>query len=158
MAIKTQGTRLFAIDPGASGQQPQVLSVGCPTSIDGIDTTLEQIETTCLGDQTRTYVSGLATPGSASFEIQFDPADNSHVRMHELKVAGIKLDWALGFSDGTQQPTLDSNNNFELPTTRSWIAFQGFMNSYPFSFQLNSVVTSTVGIQISGEPEVIPAP
>src|SRR5690625_6634737 len=77
--------------------------------------------------------------------------------MHELKVAGVTLDWALGFTDGELPPTLDSNGEFELPTGRSWIVFEGFMNSYPFSFQLNSVVTSSVGIQISGEPEVIPA-
>ena len=43
------------------------------------------------------------------------------------------------------------------PTSRSWILFEGFMNSYPFSFALNAVATSTVGIQVSGEPELIPA-
>src|SRR5690625_216564 len=156
MAIKTQGTRLYVIDPGLSGPV-SVLNVGCVTSIDGIDTTIEQLETTCLESPARTYVSGLATPGSATFTIQFDPSDASHVRMHELKVAGVTLDWALGFTDGELPPTLDSNGEFELPTGRSWIVFEGFMNSYPFSFQLNSVVTSSVGIQISGEPEVIPA-
>lgn len=152
MSLKTQGTMLYAIDPA----DDSVLVVGCVTSIDGIDTTLDQLETTCLSSQARTYVSGLATPGAASFGLNFDPADASHVRLHELKVAGTTLDWALGFSDGTAPPTVDSNGNFTLPSTRSWISFDGFMNSYPFSFALNAVVTSTVGIQISGEPVVTP--
>lgn len=152
MAVKTQGTHLYTIDPA----DDSLLLVGCVTTLDGIDTTLEQIETTCLESAARTYVAGLATPGTASFGINFDPADDSHVRLHELKVAGTTLQWAVGFSDGTAAPTIDSNGDFVLPATRSWITFEGFMNSYPFSFAQNAVVTSTVGIQISGEPVVVP--
>lgn len=151
MAVKTQGTIMYAIDPA----DESVLIVGCVTSIDGIDTTVEQIETTCLEDAARTYLSGLATPGAASFGLNFDPADESHVRLHQLKVAGTSLLWVVGFSDGTAPPTVDTGGTFDLPTSRSWIRFNGFMNSYPFAFQQNSVVQSTVGIQISGEPEVV---
>lgn len=150
MAIKTQGVMLYTVDPS----DDSVITVGCVTSIDGIDTTLDQIETTCLESAARTYMAGLATPGSASFQINFDPADASHVRLHALKVAGTTLPWAVGFSDGSAAPTVDTSGDFILPTSRSWIDFDGFMNSYPFSFPINAVVTSTVGIQISGEPTV----
>lgn len=153
MAKKTQGTKLYVIDP----QNGNVLTVGCATSIDGIDSQLDQLETTCLEADARTYIAGLATPGSASFGINFDPADASHVRLHNLKKAGTSLKWAIGFSDGIGiNPTADTSGNFVLPTTRSWITFDGFMNSYPFSFALNTVVQSTVGIQISGDPTVTP--
>lgn len=150
MAQKTQGTQLYTIDP----QNHAVLEVGCVISIDGIDTTIDQLETTCLASAARTYTAGLATPGSASFGINFDPKDASHVRLHQLKVAGTTLHWAIGFGDGVAAPTVGTDDGFHLPTTRSWIAFDGFMNSYPFTFALNAVVTSTVGIQVSGEPEV----
>src|SRR5690625_3267726 len=161
MAIKSQRTQMYVIDPGTGANPtPSVLTVGCVTSIDGIDTSVDQVETTCLEEGARTYMSGLATPGSASFGIQFDPADASHVRLHELKVSGDTLEWAVGFSDGTSAPTLatdsDGNDVFDLPADRSWISFAGFMNSYPFTFALNAVVESTVGIQISGEPSVVP--
>lgn len=156
MARKTQGTVMYTIDPDDSS----VLVVGCVTTIDGIDTTIEQIETTCLEDTARQYESGLATPGAASFGINFDPADESHVRLHQLKVQGVTLPWAIGMSDGTAPPTATTNSAgddaFTLPNTRSWIDFRGFMNSYPFNFQPNSVVQSTVGIQISGDPVVTP--
>jgi hypothetical protein len=153
MAIKTQGTRLYTIDPATD----TVLAVGCITSLDGIDTTNEQIETTCLSDLARTYLSGLATPGTATFDINFDTTDASHTRLHELKVAGTSLEWAVGFSDGTAAPTVDSNGTFNLPTSRSWISFEGFMTTFPFSFAQNAVIQSSVGIQISGEPEVFAA-
>lgn len=154
MAVKTQGTDLYVIDPA----DDSILVVGCVTSIDGIDTTLEQIETTCLGDTARKYESGLATPGTATFGINTDPKDASHLRLHQLKVSGATLKWAVGWSEAPGvEPTIDSSGDFELPEERSWIVFEGFMNSYPFSFAQNAVVQSTVGIQISGEPEVIPA-
>lgn len=156
MARKTQGTVLYVIDPA----DDSVLVVGCVTSIDGIDTPIDQIETTCLSDSARTYEAGLATPGTATFGINFDPADESHVRLHQLKIAGTSLVWAIGFSDGTAPPTVHVTSNgdgeFVLPTSRSWIDFAGFMNSYPFSFAPNSVVQSNVGIQVSGEPTVTP--
>lgn len=150
MAIKTQGTYLYTIDP----DDESLITVACVTSIDGIDTTNEQIETTCLESLARTYLAGLATPGTASFGINFDTSESTHTRIHQLKVAGTTLTWAIGFSDGTAAPTVDSGGTFDLATSRSWIRFEGFMTSFPFSFAQNAVVQSTVGIQVSGEPEV----
>lgn len=161
MAIKTQGTQLYVIDPGEGSASASILKVGCVTSIDGVDTSIDQRETTCLEDLARTYEAGMATPGNATFGINFDPQDNSHVRMHELKVAGTTLQWAIGFSDGRDiPPTLDEdsdgNAEFVLPASRTWLTFDGYMSSYPFSFAIAASVTSTVGIQVSGEPAVLP--
>ncbi len=154
MAVKTQGTDLYTIDPDTG----TVLKVGCVTSIDGIDTALDQIETTCLEDTARTYEAGLATPGTASFGINVDPKDASHLRLHQLKVAGVTLPWALGWSETPGlAPTADTGGYFNLPGGRSWLTFEGFMNSFPFTFAQNAVVQSTVGIQVSGEPVLTPA-
>ncbi|EOU2518834.1 phage tail tube protein [Vibrio cholerae] len=156
MAIKTQGTSLYTIDP-ADGS---LLKVTCVTSIDGIDSSLDQIETSCLEGDARTYEAGMATPGTATFGINVDPADASHLRLHQLKTAGTTLKWAIGWSDGKGvEPTVSGSgaaSDFTLPTGRSWITFEGFMNSYPFSFALNSVVSSSVGIQVSGDPVLVP--
>lgn len=160
MAIKTQRSNLYTIDP----DDGTVFEVGCVLSIDGIDVTIEQIETTCLSSAERTYVGGLGTPGTATFQINFDTADPSHVRLLELKNEGADLQWAIGFSQSPDtEPSSEQDSAGEwifaepLPTSRGWLLFEGFMNSFPFSFAQNAVVTSTVGIQVSGGIRVVPA-
>jgi len=153
MAQKTQGTMLYVIDP----ENDEVMEVGCITNISGLDSTLEQIETTCLSENARTYVAGLATPGTATFTINADSSDQSHIRLHQLKRGADNLQWAIGWSDGTVPPTVDVGPpvGFTLPATRSWITFEGFMNAFSFDFSQNAVVTSSIGIQISGDPDWI---
>ena len=155
MVMKTQGTDLYALNPFTG----TVIDVGCITSIDGVDTTIDQIETTCLNDNARTYVGGLATPGTATFGINFDSSDANQVLLHQLKTQGVELQWAIGFSDGVAPPTATGTGEdavFTLPDSRTWLTFVGYMSSFPFSFAQNAVVTSSIGIQISGDPILTP--
>ena len=148
MAVKTQGTELFVIDP----DDLSVVTIGCVTAITGITAARDQIETTCLDSAARTYVAGMATPGTATFTINFDPSDASQARLHELYVAGTDLQFALGWADGTADPSSASSDGFTLPTSRTWIQFDGFIADLPFDFSLNAVVSSSVSVQVSGFP------
>ncbi|MNT93817.1 hypothetical protein D3C72_2353800 [compost metagenome] len=48
-------------------------------------------------------------------------------------------------------PTLNTEgDDFELPTTRTWFVFQGYVADFPFDFAANSVVSTAVSIQRSG--------
>lgn len=156
--MRTAGTELFFLDP----VDCSVVQVGCPTSITGLDSTIEQLETTCLESTARTYEAGLATPGTASFTLNLDPQDASHTRLLELKAAGLSTKWVIGFPDaiGTAPTgTTDSDGEcaFVLPSNRTWLEFEGFVNSYAFDFSLNALITATVGIQVSGDPVLTPA-
>ncbi|WP_025371816.1 phage tail tube protein [Advenella mimigardefordensis] len=157
MSVLAQGTDFYAIDP-ADGS---LIDVGCITSLNGIDDAIDQIETTCLQNKERTYRAGLSTPGTATFGLQIDPANEpDHVRLHQLKKEGATIRWAVGWSDGTAAPTVGSdssgNDIFVLPTTRTWLTFEGYMSSFPFAFETNAVVSSEVGIQISGPIDLLP--
>jgi hypothetical protein len=169
VTIKTIGTDLYAIDPTDN----TVLIVGCFTSLDGIDTSIAQIDVTCMNSTAREYEAGLAEPGSATFGLNIDPQNPAHIRLHQLKTAGTKLLWAVGWGDGVVDgvgipptveaaPGTDGVRDFVLPPARTWLTFDGYMNSFPFTFGLGDVVKSTVGIQVSGDPvlvpKVIPAP
>lgn len=156
--MRTAGTELYFLDP----DDCSVVQVGCPTSITGLDSTIDQLETTCLESTARTYEAGLATPGTASFTLNLDPQDPSHIRLLELKAAGTSLKWVIGFPDaiGTDPAaTTDSDGEcvFDLPANRTWLEFEGFVNSYAFDFSLNALITATVGIQVSGDPVLTPA-
>lgn len=152
MAKKAQGTQLYIIDP----EDDSILEIDCILNFEGPDTTNEQLETTCLADAARTFVAGLATPGQATFSINVDPSNASHVRLHALKVAKADLVFALGWGDGTAPPTVETAGVFDTPDTRSWITFAGFIANFPFSFGLNAIVTSNLAVQVSGEPQLIP--
>jgi hypothetical protein len=156
--MRTAGTELYLLDP----EDCSVIQVGCPTSITGLDSTIEQLETTCLESTARTYEAGLATPGTASFTLSLDPQDASHTRLLELKSAGLSTRWVIGFPDaiGTDPTgTTDSDGEcaFNLPSNRTWLEFEGFVNSYAFDFSLNALITATVGVQVSGDPVLTPA-
>lgn len=144
MAKLTQGTTLYWIDGST------VESVAA-TGISGISAQRDNIETTTLADNAKTYMPGLMSPGSAQFSIQFDPSNAAHVKLHDAYKAGTTLKWALGWSDGVVAPTIDAGE-FTLPTTRSFLTFEGFIQDVPFDFSLNTVATSQLSIQISGMP------
>nr|WP_240352016.1 phage tail tube protein [Pseudomonas simiae] len=50
----------------------------------------------------------------------------------------------------TATVALAAGDDFDLPPTRTWFAFQGYVADFPFTFAQNAVVASTVSIQRSG--------
>lgn len=154
MAKKTQGTMLYLIVPADDPDPAEVLRVGCVTNLTGLGAPRDQIETTCLESLARTYEPGMPTPGTMTFTVNFDPEDESHLVVHQLYRSGVKVDWAVGWSDGTADPTLGSDDGFDLPDTRTWALLNGFVSDVPFDFALNTVVTSNISVQLSDFPEI----
>ena len=150
MAVKTKGTHLFFINPA----DDSVIKVGAISSISGINASRDQIETTDLDSEAHTYESGLMSPGAATFSVRFDPKDPGHKTLHDLFVSGTVIKWALGWSDGTAAPT-QATGEFTLPATRSWLKFDGYVADCPFDFSINSVVNSSIQVQISGFPAMV---
>jgi len=150
MGINVQGSNLYFIDPESGGG---ITEVGCVTTLDGLTASRDQNDVTCISDEARRFEAGLLTPGAATFTILFDPTDDSHVRLHELYRAGTTLKWALGLSDGTAPPSgVDSDGEFTLPATRSYITFDGYISDFPWSFTVGQKVTNNLSIQVSDFP------
>ncbi|OHV12119.1 phage tail tube protein [Kushneria phosphatilytica] len=151
--VKTQGTQLYMHDR----QNGEIVEVGCIDSLDGISSPRDQIETTCLANQDREYEAGLRTPGAATFTINTDLQDESHIAVYDHYDRGDKTDFFVGWSDGTEAPSLESDSaSVTLPETRSWIRFEAYISEYPFTFNQNDVVQSSVSAQISGRINAIP--
>lgn len=148
MSILSQGTQLYMIDPA----DDSVVTIKGVTNFNPGGSPADQIEDTPLESQERTYKRGLRTPGQASMTISADPREASHIRLHELSqddtVESIKF--VVGWSDGTDAPTVDVDGSWTLPTTRTWFEFTGYIADFPLDFSSNTVVTSEVSIQRSG--------
>jgi hypothetical protein len=157
MAIKTARTSLYYKDAS-----DELVTVGCVTSLSGIGASRDQNEETCLEDSARSYQAGLGTPGTKTFTVNFDPSDASHVALYALWQAGTKVDWALGLSDGPAAPsalvppTIDTNGEFELPDTRSWITYEGYLQDVPLDLALGALVTANISVQVSDFPVLTP--
>ncbi|CAI8769918.1 phage tail tube protein [Pseudomonas serbica] len=162
MSILTQGTQIFALVPPLTGTGPlTVMEVECATAFNPGGNPADPIEDTCLSAAERTYKKGLRTPGQASLTVNADPANPSHIRLHQLSEADgeTTIKWAVGWSDGpkdssgkpTALPTLNTEgDDFELPATRTWYIFEGYVSDFPFDFAANAVVSTAASIQRSG--------
>ncbi|MNJ28994.1 hypothetical protein D3C77_235500 [compost metagenome] len=154
MSILTQGTQIYSLVPPASGTGPMtVMEVECATAFNPGGSPKEQIEDTCLSSKERTYKPGLRTPGQASLTINADPNNASHIRLHQLSEADgdTTIKWAVGWSDGAAAPTVSTEgDDFELPESRTWFIYEGYVADFPFDFAANAVVSTAVSIQRSG--------
>jgi len=152
MSVLTQGTQIYFIDPALDSNGAGVREIDCATTFSPGGNPADQIEDTCLAATTRSYKPGLRTPGQATLGLNADPENESHVRMHQLSETDPSpmLKWAIGWADGISEPTLDSNDDFNLPTDRTWFVFEGYISDFPFDFAANTVVTTQATIQRSG--------
>ncbi|MDH0745292.1 phage tail protein [Pseudomonas sp. GD03842] len=160
MSILSQGTQIYALVPPLNGNGARtVLAIECATAFSPGGAPADQIEDTCLEDQERSYKKGLRTPGQASLTVNADPNNASHIRLHQLSEADgdTTINWAVGWSDGKAPPTVNADgDDFELPTSRTWFVFRGYVSDFPFDFAANTVVSTAATIQRSGGSAWIP--
>jgi hypothetical protein len=156
MAIKTQGTKVYIIDPEGTNQG-DLLQISCVTTANLGGATRDQLDSTCLESPARTYEPGMPTPGQASLSLNFDPSVPSHLRIFELWKSGTKFDMAVGMSDGTEDPGIDTEGEFDLPSSRSFVVLNDvYFADCPLDFALNALVTAAVTVQKSGLPTLFP--
>ncbi|RMM02748.1 hypothetical protein ALQ39_02597 [Pseudomonas amygdali pv. eriobotryae] len=155
MAILTQGTQMYALVPSAADPTKlEVVEVECVTAFSPGGNPADQIEVTCLSDKVRRYMRGLRTPGQATFSVDADPKNASHVRLYQLSEndAVESTSWVVGWADGFGiKPTVNAaGDDFELPDARTWFLFDGYVSDFPFDFAGNTVVKTAATIQRSG--------
>jgi hypothetical protein len=150
--VKTQGTELYFVNDAHT-----VVKISCPTGITGLGGAADRIETTCLdttGD--KQYAAGLGDPSQVSVPFNMIPTDTSHQALLALKESGETVHWLIGLSDGTTQPTVDTDFAFIPPTGRSSITFDGYVADFNLDIATNEIVKGTMTIQRSGTPTLTP--
>jgi hypothetical protein len=122
--------------PGAGSTVGEILSL----NLDGLK--LNTIDVSNLGNQFRTYAAGLIDSGTVSLEVNLDPDDAQQVTV-------------LGQLDVTAATT--------RPVLKSWLitfgttgnlgatfAFIGFVTDFSVKGAMDSAVTASISIKISG--------
>lgn len=155
MSMLTQGTQVYALVPSANTPGDfEILEVQCATAFNPGGAPAGQIDDTCLDEtEAQRFLRGLRAPGQATLTIRADSRNDSHIRLHELAEGNENqiLKWAIGWSDGKGvEPTIDTGGNMDLPPTRTWFVFEGYVSDFPFDFAANTTVTSAITIQRSG--------
>lgn len=160
MSMKTQGTQLYVLVPTtADPAVMEVIEIEKIANFNAGGSPADQIEDTGLADEARTYQKGLRTPGQATFTVYADPRNATHVKLYEMSELdeNDQFKWVLGWSDGKGvAPTVATGgNDFELPATRTWFRFDGYVADFPFDFAGNAVVNTAAAIQRTGRGQWI---
>ena len=146
----TKGMKVFMIDPS----NKQVVQIKRVTAVNFGTAPADDIETTDLEEESyRQYEKGLKSPSAGSLSIQYDTAAPSHKLLKDLEEAGeTKMTWlAVAHADGTGDPTVNSNDEFNFPTSRTFMAIRGYVSDFPVDIQLNSTVPVPVAFRrVSG--------
>lgn len=153
--VRTQGTELFMIET-ASASDPTITKLSCPTGITGLGGAKDQIETTCFDTTNdKEYVAGLGNPGQVSVPFNLIPRQTSHQILFDLKEAGTVLKWIACLSEGSNDPTMDSDLEFVAPAGRTSFRFDAFISDVNIDMATNEIVRGTLTLQRSGA--VIPS-
>lgn len=165
MAMLTQGTEVYILvasetNPG----EKRVVQIECPIAFQPGEDTADQIDTTCLGADSRSFLDGLRTPGQGTLTINADPRSASHLLLDRLTKGRTPdgkdpIKWAVGWSDGKGiPPTLNANKDGWVldDTKRTWLEFEATVSTFPFDFTGNAVVATACTISRSGDSEWLP--
>lgn len=152
--MKVQGSQLYFVDPTGN----TLVEVDCPTQMALGGGEVDQIETTCLGSDQRTYQPGLRGQNTFTFTINADLSKSSHARLAELYGTGDVVHWAIGVGKPKTDPTVDGTGHTITPAAgREWRLFDGSVGSFPTNLALNDVVKSQVSVVVSGGVTFVPA-
>lgn len=152
MSMKTKGTSLYVIDPS----DDSLYKFHCPKGINDPGVTIPEVDATCLDSDGMESDPGMPSTGAVSVTFDFDVAKASHLLLQSFISAASKPKWVLGYSDGDVDPTVDSNGDFNLPTTRSWENYgEAYVAGLSKDFAVNANVASTMSFKPSGLPQTI---
>ncbi len=149
--VRTQGTELFWLDESVTTSDEELLKVTCATGITGLGGAADQIETTCLDTEgDKEFVAGLGNPGDVTVPFNYIPTNAAHQSLFNMKKLGTVVDWIICLSDGSADPTVDTDGAIIRPSSRSGFEFSGFVKDVTIDIATNEIVRGTLVIQRSG--------
>lgn len=134
--IKSQGTQLYGVIGGA------IVAFTCPKAFTFGEDSFSKIDSTCLDSDTKDYERGLRDPGEGSVQIDLDDENASHMQLIQLAESGEKIQWYVGSSHTKTPPTM-VGSDIDLPETRIWWSFEGYLNPAAPTIEQDALVNYT---------------
>lgn len=146
MTHKTQGLSLFVQKDAST-----FTKAGKIVDFSNFNGTRSQIDVTDTDDtEEMQYEAGLKQPGAITVNFNGDYTDASQEELEALYDSGVKKVWVIGLSDGTAPPTV-ALDAVTLPTTRTFIKFEGFIADLNLASAKNDILRGTMQVQRSGK-------
>lgn len=113
----------------------------CVSAIGDMSFSATQVDATCYNESLyRKYIAGLKEPGAMDVTVNYQSNDAGIEMLYDSFLAGTSLVFVLTWPDGA-----------------IW-KFNGVITGYTATTPIDEKVQQTFSIQISGEPDFIPAP
>ena len=153
MPMFSQGTQLYFLDPDGNGGNGAVVKFDCAKGIGALSAPHATTDGTCLEDTDGlTNLPIFGQPGSTNIIVDWDPRIPSHIRVDQLYQSRTTVHWVIGLSDGAGIPPTVGSDGFDLPNTRTWREFEGYVNDMPVDHQTNTYYNAQIPIQLAGKP------
>lgn len=158
MARRTQGSMVWmVVTKKADPTKFELVKIGHPLNFKPGTDSKEKIEDTDLEQEyNKTYQDGggLSDTGSATFDINADPNNESHGRLYDMIDSGESAVFVQGWPGAKKGsvshivPVVDETSGaLTLSAQRSWTTFKGYVDTFPLDFDANTLVKTTVTVQ-----------
>lgn len=142
MGVLSQGTHVWI----AHGSPKTLTRMKCIKEFTWGDDSVGETDTTCLDsdDPVKTSEYTSVTPGEGSMAIDTDPENDSHIIALDLAQDREVVEVYMGWSDGVGVPTLGSDSEVVLPTTRTWSSGTAQLRKNPVTTSIDALNRHTI--------------
>ena len=153
MALKTQGTELYILDPDDTGNE--VIKVTKIMGGSGVGGEAGEIPATNLDSLALEFLTGLKDNGSITLNINYTPSEASHQKLNEL-FGGDNVRFLICGSESNTQPSY-SASTYTIPTDRTTWDFEAGVRGFSKDFESDNIWKATATLRVSGEVVETPA-
>jgi hypothetical protein len=142
--IKSQKSGLYYASAATTATQ-----IVCPTGIEVSGGAADDVDATCLSDDTRQNVQGLKNSELVTVQFNIHSGETTHQALFDLKAAGTVKSWGIYGSEAVTAPTA-VGSEMQSVVDRSSMIFDGYVQDVSVSIAGNNIWKGTVVIRTSG--------
>jgi hypothetical protein len=143
-AIKSQKSELYYASAATTATK-----IVCPTNISVGGAAADQVDTTCLSDDTRQFVQGLKNAAQVTVQFNAHSGEVTHEDLTDLFASGAVVSWGIYGSETTTAPTAVASE-MQVVATRVSMIFDAYVADFSMEIAGNDIWKGTVVLQVSG--------